>query len=106
MTTIDFVPPKLELPATELTVNVTERVAFLMPVLVAVHGVAAHVPDPLAPLLHAHDTVADIGEPFCVTVTSTLAFQRDPDTTGAVTVTFWELLPVAPSSSVAVKVTP
>ena len=63
--------------------NVTECVEFLMPVLVTVHGVAAHVPDPLAPLLHAHDTVADVGEPFCVTVTSTLAFQRDPCSHGS-----------------------
>ena len=115
MTTIDFVPPKLELPATVLTVNVTECTEFLMPVLVTVHGDPAHVPDPLAPLLHVHDTVAAVGEPFCVTVIRTLAVQRDPvvtrepwsdtDTTGAVTVTFWELVPVAPSSSVAVSVT-
>ena len=49
-----------------------------MPVLVTVHGVAAQVPDPLTPLFHVHDTVADVGEPFCVTVTRTLAFQREP----------------------------
>ena len=49
-----------------------------MPVFVTVHGDEEHVPDPLAPLLHVQETFLETGAPFCVTVITTLAFQRDP----------------------------
>ena len=113
---IDFCPPKLELPPTVLTVSLTEAVRSLIPVIVTVQGDDEHVPDPVAPLLHVQAMLVETGDPFCVTVITTLAFQRGPaftafpwsDTTGigAVTVTLCVALPVAPSSSVAVSVTP
>ncbi len=111
---IDFCPPKLELPPTVLTVSLTEAVLLLIPVFVTVHGVEEHVPDPLAPLLHVQDTLVEIGAPFRVTVMTTLARHLVPLLTalpwretkgGAVTVTSWVALPVAPSSSVAVRTT-
>ena len=73
---IDFCPPKLELPPTVLTVSLTEAVRFLIPVFVTVHGDEEHVPDPVAPLLHVQETFVETGAPFCVTVITTLAFQR------------------------------
>jgi hypothetical protein len=94
--------------------SLTEAVPFLIPDLVTVHGVDEQVPDPLAPLLHVQETLVEIGAPFCVTETTTLAFHRDPlrvavpcsaTDGGAVTVIVRVALPVALSSSVAVRVT-
>lgn len=70
---VDVVPPKLVLPATVSTVNVTEPVRFAIPDVLTVHGVALQLPEPVAPLLHVQVTAAVL---FVVTVT--LAVQVDP----------------------------
>jgi hypothetical protein len=115
-TVIDFVPAKLELPPTEVTVNVTEAVCLRSPDLLTVQVVGEQFPEPDAPLLHAPETVVATGEPLLVTVIVTFAVHLDPLFTldplretvtigGAETVTFLEVVPEAPSSSETVSVT-
>jgi hypothetical protein len=106
-TTIDLVPSKLELPPTVLTVNVTEFVRFRIPDLLAEHGagVVEQLAPPLAPPLHAPETLVARGVPLLVTPTVTVAVQVDPllaldalreTVAGAETVTLLEELPAAP----------
>jgi hypothetical protein len=113
---MDFVPPKAELPPTVSTVKVTDDVLFLIPDLLTVQGagVVEQLAEPLAPLLHVPDTLATTGEPSLVTVTVTVAVQVDPayaptplnaTVRGAETTTLCDETPVAPSSSVVVRVT-
>lgn len=120
-TTSDFVPPKLELPFTAETVNVTDPTRFGMPDFETEHWPLAfvvHVPLPVVPLLHDHATVApESGEPLSVTVIVTFAVHFEPllalepasatltPVPGELTVTFCDALPVAPALSVTVSVT-
>jgi len=113
---IDGVPPKLELPPTDVTVNVTEVVLVRIPDLLTVQVVGEHVPEPVAPLLQVPETLVATGEPLFVTAIVTFAVHRDPLRTlellrdtifagGADAVTLFVLDAWAPSLSVTVSVT-
>jgi hypothetical protein len=60
--TIAGVPPKVVLPSRAVTVNVTELVLPEMRDFETEHvpdALVVQVPEPLAPLLHLHDTLED-----------------------------------------------
>jgi hypothetical protein len=111
------VPVKVELPATEFTVNVTVEALLEIPDLLTEHaaGVVEQADEPLVPLLHVPETAEETGAPFTVTVMVTFAVQlRNPFEldaasatagTAADAATVFEVVALAPSSSVTVRLT-
>jgi hypothetical protein len=98
------------------TVKVTEVVLLRIPDLLTAHGagVVEQLPVPLAPLLHAPETVVETGEPLLVTAIVTVAVQVEPLLTldplsatigGSETETLFDVASVAPWSSVVVRAT-
>jgi hypothetical protein len=99
-----------------LTVNLTELVLLRIPDLLTEQGadVVEQLADPLAPLLQLPATVVETGEPPLVTDTVTVAVHVEPllaadlpsaTVDGTVTVTSFEAVAVAASSSVVVSAT-